>query len=228
MAFQPIIDIKLKRVHSYEALVRTINGGGAAEVFQHVSATNIYSFDQACRVKAIEWASKLGITSNLSINFMPNAVYEPARCIQTTLNAAKKYNFPISNITFEFSEHEEYKDADHVAKIVNDYKSRGFSTAIDDFGAGFSGLKLLGEIEADEVKIDRSLISDIHLHQRKQLIVESTKNMLDRVTRRIIVEGVEKPEEFKVLRELGFRYFQGYLFAMPSFESLPTIDFELL
>lgn len=94
MAFQPIVNLHKFSISGYEALVRGVDGSGTLEVFKKVNQENLYKFDQACRTKAIELAAKLNLDKCLSINFMPNAVYEPARCIQTTLNAAKKYNFP--------------------------------------------------------------------------------------------------------------------------------------
>ena len=73
MAFQPIVDIRDNSVFAYEALVRGKDGAGAGEVLSWVNENNRYTFDQACRIKAIEWASKLNIDTRLSINFLPNA-----------------------------------------------------------------------------------------------------------------------------------------------------------
>ena len=100
MAFQPIINCKTNLIYGYEALVRGLNGESAYSIISKVNEGNRYAFDQLCRIKAIQLASKLGITSMLSINFLPNAIYKPERCIRTTLEAAKKYNFPIQNIMF--------------------------------------------------------------------------------------------------------------------------------
>ena len=93
MAFQPIVDLGARRVWGYEALVRGVNGDGAGAVLARVNDRNRYRFDQACRVKAIGAAGKLfnGEHLRLSINFMPNAVYEPAACIRSSLAAAKEF-----------------------------------------------------------------------------------------------------------------------------------------
>nr|WP_136250491.1 EAL domain-containing protein [Ningiella ruwaisensis] len=226
MAFQPIVDLHTFSVYGYEALVRTASGGGAAEVFNAVPKEDIYSLDQACRVKAIELAASLGIDTYLSINFMPNAVYEPSRCIAATLRTAKKVKFPIDKIIFEFTETESVYDTNHVISIINDYQSRGFQTAIDDFGAGYSGIKLLCDVHTDIVKIDRSLIINIDSDPRRQRIVKDVKRLLDDNSNKIIVEGVESIEEIKMLYAMGFRYFQGFYFAKPGFEHLPEVDFD--
>ena len=90
MAFQPIVDLKSGAVFAYEALVRGREGQGAVHVLSAVDDTNRYAFDQACRVQAITLAAKLGVAEQgalLSINFLPNAVYEPKACIRATLAA---------------------------------------------------------------------------------------------------------------------------------------------
>ncbi len=228
MAFQPIVDLNNFTTHGYEALVRTVDGGGAYQVFEAISPDDVYLLDQACRVKAIELAAKLNLQGYLSINFMPNAVYEPARCISTTLKTAARVGFPTDKLIFEFTESESVYDTKHLINIINDYRSRGFQTAIDDFGAGYSGLKLLCDINTDIVKIDRSLIVNIDKDERRHTIVNNVKRLLDDNVNRIVVEGVETISELRTLYELGFRYFQGYYLAKPAFEKLPQVDFQSL
>jgi len=225
MAFQPIVNLHTFDYYAYEALVRGPNGEGAYEVFKQVNKDNQYLFDQNCRQKAIETAAGLELKHYLSINFMPNAVYEPSRCIQTTLNAAKKHNFPLDLIIFEFTEAEEVIDKAHLANIVQNYQKRGFLTAIDDFGSGYSGINMLCHVSTDIVKLDRELIIDINEDPRRQRILRGIIKMLEPVVKRIVVEGIETAEELKCLYKLGFRYFQGYFFAKPAFKALPEVDF---
>lgn len=111
MAFQPIINSQSKEVYGYEALVRGLNNESAFSIISKVNDENRYLFDQLCRVKAIALASKLNLDSMLSINFLPNAIYRPERCIRTTLDAAKKYDFPVEKIMFEFTEVEKIEDS---------------------------------------------------------------------------------------------------------------------
>ena len=94
MAFQPIVDVRSREVFAYEALVRGLDGSGAAHILGQVNDDNRYQFDQACRVKAVRLAAQLGMGCHVSINFLPNAVYEPAACIRTTLEAAQQHQFP--------------------------------------------------------------------------------------------------------------------------------------
>ncbi|MFN8768698.1 MAG: EAL domain-containing protein [Lysobacteraceae bacterium] len=228
MAFQPIVDIDARSVFAYEALVRGPAGESAASIFERVNDGNRYRFDQTCRCTAIELAARLQMTTALSINFMPNAVYRPELCIRTTLEAAETFGFPIDRIIFEITEGEKVDDQKHLRNIVEYYRSRGFRTAIDDFGAGYSGLNLLAEIPADIIKLDLALIRDIHANKTRQAIVRGICQVATDLGTTVIAEGIEQREELAVLRDFGIRLFQGYLFARPGFQTMPTVDEALV
>lgn len=224
MAFQPIINCKQEIVFGYEALVRGINNESAFSVISKVNDKNRYLFDQLCRVKAISLASKLNITSMLSINFLPNAIYAPERCIRTTFEAAEEFNFPSERIMFEFTEVEKIDDAEHVKRIVDYYHSLGFKTAVDDFGSGYSGLNLLADFQTDIIKLDMALIRNIDSSMVRQTIVKNCVAMFDELNITTLAEGIETYEEYAWLRDAGIELMQGYYFAKPGFESLPEID----
>jgi EAL domain-containing protein (putative c-di-GMP-specific phosphodiesterase class I) len=223
MAFQPIVNATQGRVWGYEALVRGLSGEGASAVLSRVTDENRYQFDQACRVKAIELAQSLFNEPDLylSINFMPNAVYEPAACIKTTLETAKRVGFPLDRIMFEFTEDERMTDIAHVAHIVAEYRKFGFMTAIDDFGAGYAGLNLLASLQPDLIKIDMQLIRDVHLSRSKQVIIATIASMARELGLKVLAEGIETEEELKVLQAAGIQLFQGYFFARPAVAQLP-------
>lgn len=227
MAFQPIVDLRTGTVFAYEALVRGQDGGGAGSVLAQVSAENRYAFDQLCRTTAIEWASRLDLTADgasLSINFLPNAVYEPRACIRSTLAAAMCARFPVSRIIFEFTE-DEAMDTDHILNILRSYRAMGFKTAIDDFGAGYAGLGLLSKFQPDIVKLDMALIRGIDTDRVKRAIVANTLNMLRDLGVDAVCEGVETLDEHDALRDLGVSLMQGYLLARPAVEALPAVSF---
>lgn len=225
MAFQPIINCHTQTVFGYEALVRGLNNEPAFSIISRITDENRYLFDQLCRVKAISLAAKLGIESMLSINFLPNAVYQPERCIRTTLEAAKKYDFPTENIMFEFTEVEKIEDSQHVERIVSYYQSLGFKTAIDDFGSGYSGLSLLADFQTNIVKLDMGLIRDIDRDTTRQSIVTHCLAMFRDLNITPLAEGIESEGEYRWLKEAGVVLMQGYLFAKPGFESLPPVNF---
>lgn len=220
-AFQPVVDAQAGGVLAYEALVRGLNGEGALQVLDRVSRKNMYRFDQACRVKAVKLAAELGMDSRLCINFMPNAVYKAETCIQTTLAAAKQYEFDTSRLIFEFTEVENLTDTDHLIDIIDAYEEMGFSIALDDYGAGYSRMNLLTDTTPQFLKLDMSLIRDVEKHPRKQAVIEGILLTNYRLGIGTIAEGIETEAEYQWCRSAGIRYFQGYLLARPGFETLP-------
>ncbi|TCW32747.1 EAL domain-containing protein [Gulbenkiania mobilis] len=225
MAFQPIVDVERREVFAYEALVRGLAGEPAADILAQVNDDNRYRFDQVCRVKAVALAARAGLTAKLSINFMPNAVYNAATCIRATLQAAAEHGFPVENIIFEVAESEKATDQAHLKSIIAEYQRRGFATAIDDFGSGYSGLNFLADFQPDFIKLDMALVRNLHLHPPRQSIVRHLVTLAHELNIQLVAEGVETVEEFGFLRGLGIRLFQGFLFARPAFETFePVLD----
>ena len=225
MAFQPIVNCSTQSIFGYEALVRGLNNESAYSVISRINDENRYVFDQLCRIKAIALAARLGINSMLSINFLPNAVYQPERCIRTTLEAARQYGFPTDKIMFEFTEAEKISDSSHIKRIVEYYHDLGFITATDDFGSGYSGLNLLADFHTDIIKLDMELIRNIHQSNARQTIVRNCLTMFRELNITALAEGIESAEEYRWLRDAGIELMQGYLFARPGFETLPDVSF---
>ena len=227
MAFQPIVNVTTNTIFAYEALVRGIDGSSAAEVLKHVNDENRYFFDQTCRVKAIELAARLGMVetgAKLSVNFMPGAVYSPAACIRRTLQAAKDNDFPLHALIFEITENEKVVDSGHLHRIAEEYARHGFTLALDDFGAGYSGLNLLAELDGvGLVKLDGKLVRGIDSNPRGAHVVASIAAMCRELGIEVLGECVETPAECSMLLDCGVELMQGYLFAKPAFEALPEV-----
>ncbi len=223
MAFQPIVNVQQNTVMAYEALARGPDGEPANFVLDH-ALHNRYSIDQRCREKAIATSAALGIlatSADLSINFYPNAVYEPRQCLQRTFNAAQSVAFPLKRIIFEITEVEQVRNHDHLRNIMREYKTHGLRVAIDDFGAGHSGLTLLSAFQPDMIKLDRALVQRIHEKPASQSIVRGIIQVCRDLNIMVIAEGIEHREEMETLCGLGISVMQGYYFAKPAFEALP-------
>ena len=225
-AYQPIVDFHARAIYAHEALVRGIHGESAASILARVNDDNRYRFDQACRVKAVKGAAELNIQEFLSINFLPNAVYQPAACIRTTFDAARQYKFPKEKIIFEVLEGEKVSDRPHLINIFEEYRRFGFQTAIDDFGSGYAGLNLLAEFQPHIVKIDMDLVRDINLSKPKQAIVEGIVHICKRLDIKVLAEGIETKAERDFLLANGITLMQGYLFCKPAFQAIGQIDPE--
>lgn len=222
-AYQPIVDLASRTVFAHEALVRGPGGEGAMTVLSQLDAHNCYRFDQACRVKAIRGAAELGIGEAVSINFLPNAIYQPELCIRTTLAAAKAHGFPLDRIIFEATEGERVKDGPWFAQILREYQRFGFKTAIDDFGAGYAGMKLLADFQPDIIKLDMDLIRGIDTHRARQAIVRSLVRLCEELRIQVVAEGIETMAERDCLWDIGIHLMQGYLFARPAFRATARV-----
>lgn len=232
MAFQPIFNVRTGHAYAYEALVRGVNGESAQSILGLVNETNRYRFDQACRVKAIELAAALGIPDlpecKLSINFLPNAVYRAETCIRATLEAARVFDFPAERLMFEVTEGERVNDPEHLKSIFREYERQGFTTAIDDFGSGYSGLNLLAMFQPQVLKIDMALTRGIDADRVRRAIVESIVLVSTRLGITIVAEGIETREEYDTLMDSGIELMQGYLFARPLIGKLQSMPTELI
>ncbi|MDU8942892.1 EAL domain-containing protein [Ovoidimarina sediminis] len=225
VAFQPIVDMAKHRVFAYEAMVRGVDGEGTGAILSRVDDRNLYAFDQRCRVTAIERATEVGLSETgayLSINFLPNAIYEPRACIRLTLDTARRTGFPTERILFEFTESERL-DPDHLLNILTTYRQLGFKTATDDFGAGHSGLGLLARFQPDIVKLDMALVQGVAENAVQRTIVGHMVRMLQDLGIAIVAEGIETAGDFAVLRDMGITLMQGYLFARPGLTELPEV-----
>ena len=113
-------------------------------------------------------------------------------------------------------------DDAHLTRIIQSYKAMGFKTAIDDFGAGFSGLTRLAKFQPDIVKLDMELVRDIHRDRVRRALARSVAGICDELGLVLLAEGIETVDESDALRDLGIDLQQGFLFARPLFEGLPA------
>jgi EAL domain-containing protein (putative c-di-GMP-specific phosphodiesterase class I) len=223
-AYQPIVDLSSRSVYAHEALVRGPAGEPAFTVLSRLNDSNRYRFDQACRVKAIKGAAQLGMRTRLSINFLPNAIYQPEVCIRTTLAAARTHGFAIENIIFEATEGEAVSDGKRLAAILREYKRMGFLTAIDDFGAGYAGLNLLADFQPDIIKIDMELVRRVDSSRSRQAIARGILRMCAELGIRVLAEGIETAAERDFFLHEGVTLMQGYLFSRPAFQAAGVVD----
>ena len=225
VAFQPIVDMENRTVYSYEALLRGSGGESAGTLLQSVSADQIYSFDEACRDKAIRAAARLGIECRINLNFLPNSVFGSGQYIDASLESARQAGFPIDRIILEVTEGEVIEDGPQFARLLNAYRRHGLMLAIDDFGAGYAGLNLLAEFQPDLVKLDMSLVRGVHTNGPRQAIVRGIWQVCNDLGIDVIAEGVETRSEYDWFADQGVRLFQGYFFARPGLECLPAVTF---
>jgi len=221
--FQPIFSAKDGSVYGYEALTRIIGENpfnNIEELFQKAILTNtISSFDVRCRENAIRLAATNGINqrdSYLFVNICPEAMMDPSHMAGITDEIAEECGISKDKIILEITEESAIYNYDIFTQAISCYKERGYRIAIDDFGAGHGGLKMLSIIEPDFVKIDRHFISNIDKAIIKSNLVDSISTACHRMGIKVIAEGIETEEELKVVLNMGIDLLQGYYLYRPS------------
>jgi len=213
-AFQPIVDMTDESVFSYEALRRK-------RVGDHPAARCYENFPQ----QALSLASELGISTYLNINISPASLEDSKNFTEETLKHIIGHNIAAQKLVIEITETEAVKDNERFRILVDDFRARGIKIAIDDFGAGYSGLNLLANFQPDMVKLDMGLVRNIQSHGPRQSIVRAIHQVCFELGIDLIAEGVETLDEYRWLRDSEIELHQGYLFAKPATESLPEIYF---
>lgn len=221
-AFQPIVNVRLGQVVSFEALVRGVDNEPAWKVLQQVSNKDIHRFDEELRVKAIHLAAKLGVGCNLNLNLLPEGLELSDSAIASAVETAQQHNISPRRITIEVTEAEIIHDYKRFVNTIDAYRGLGVQFSIDDFGAGYSGLNLLAEFQPDNIKLDMLLVRGVDAHGPRQAVIRGIICTCTDLGIEILAEGVETLEEYYWFRDEGIELFQGYLFAKPGFEHLPT------
>lgn len=219
---QPIVHLDTGERFGYEALLRSRNNISPGELFRAANRFGLHSkLDQRARAEAIK-ATHHAVAPHEKtfINFLPSTIYNPDYCLQHTFEIIDQYELSPDRFIFEVVETEKVQDVAHLQHVFSTYKKRGMKVALDDVGAGFSTLDMLKRLEPDYVKIDRSYISFCDQDAEKRAFLRNVRQLTRSMGITILAEGIERPEEVDVCRELGFDLAQGYYFGKPSPYSL--------
>ena len=223
-AFQPIIDPLSQRVLSIEALLRTSDGGSPRDYFSRLPEDEIYSADLNAKKHAFALANKLGIQGQtLSVNLLPMSLVMVPDAVDILLESILSNGLVPDQIIIEVTENEVISRLDEFGVSIKKLKAAGIRLALDNFGAGFGGLSLLTRFQPDKIKIDHSIICDVHKSGSKQAIVQAILKCCSSLEIAVIAAGVEKPEEWMWLESAGISQFQGYLFASPELKAIPDV-----
>jgi EAL domain-containing protein (putative c-di-GMP-specific phosphodiesterase class I) len=224
-AFQPIADIDSRAVFAHEALVRGTAGQSAGSVFASVPPADLHSFDHAARLAAVRLAARLGIAGRISLNVLPGCIESMPDTIDELLECMTQAGLAPAQLVLEITEGEAIKRPGEFARMLSRYRAQGVCLAIDDFGAGFSGLNLLADFQPDLIKLDMHLVRDVDSAGPRQAIARAVLQVCDDLGIEVCAEGVETINEYAWFRRVGVRLFQGYLLAKPGFETLALPEF---
>jgi blue light- and temperature-responsive anti-repressor len=222
-AFQPIVNTVTGTTFAHEALIRGPNGEGAGHVLAGLAHDSISAVDRESGLRAIALAARLGMSTCLSVNALPQSVDGDAHAFALA-DAAQASGFPIHNLILEVTENEAIADVARFIDAVSNYRRLRIQIAIDDFGAGHSGLNLLADFQPDLLKLDMNLVRDIASRGPRQAIVRAILQVCEDLGIDVIAEGIETVAEYAWFSDHGVSLFQGYLFATPGFQQLPVPD----
>ncbi|MDN5107635.1 EAL and GGDEF domain-containing protein [Aliarcobacter butzleri] len=221
-AFQPIIYSHSGKIYAVEALLRNVNeipGLMSIDDLFDLAFNDdyLYELDLQLREKAISKFAKIK-QSNLKLfyNLDNRIIYNKNYSQGNTAKILKKYNLNKDSICFELSEKGTAIEQNALSTMLQRYKESGYKIAIDDFGIGVSGLKLLYFSEAHIIKLDRFFITNIDQDSKKKLFCSSIIEMAHIMGMQVIAEGIETAKEFYTCKDIGADFIQGYLIQKPT------------
>jgi len=224
-AFQAKVDIRTQEVKGIEALVRLRDNEGVIQApgtFINL-AVELGLIDELTHlvlaeiVKSIDLINEtFGATATISINVAAKQAGNP-EFMQSFAKALEATGFP-RRFMIEVTEDAFVTKTHFQEEILPIFRKLGVGISIDDFGTGYSSLSALADITADEIKIDRSFITDIHKRPRSQGILRAIESLSEALGMTVIAEGLESYEELAYLQAATrIRYAQGYYFSRPIF-----------
>ncbi len=208
--FQPLVALATGRISGYEALTR---------FKQPPKRFPDQWFDLAARVGMGGALEAAAIARALAVPDRPPGTYLSLNLSPSTLRAPEvEAVLPadLTGLVIEVTEHELAADEAALSADLAALRARGARVAVDDAGAGYSGLQQLMRVAPDLIKLDRSLIQNIDTDTAKQALVESFVRFGRRTGAQVVAEGIETEEELRVLADLDVTYGQGYFLAKPG------------
>ena len=223
--FQPIISLTDGSVYGYEALSRGPKGTdmeNPSMLFFYAQKYNkLWELELLCRSKAIETVHAHKAQMKLFLNVNPNIMRDPKFIQGFTKDYISQYSINPENVIFEITENEAINNLTDFLQTIRNYKDQNYKIAIDDAGAGYSGLNLISDVCPHFIKIDMNLIRDIDKEVTKQSLVRSMAEFASLSHTYLIAEGIETENELVKLIDIGVHYGQGFFIQKPCESLLP-------
>ena len=228
--YQPKYDTILRKIVGAEALLRFRDNNGhmispgifipIAEESGFITVIDNYVFEKVCmdinklKEKNIE---TVPISINLSRKKLEEGIF-----VKDYLKIIKENNISVSDIEIEITEGTILADNKSIKHSVKKLKESGFNILVDDFGTGYSSISTLKDLDIDEIKVDRSFITDDS--EKSKEIVKYVFNLATALKVKTTAEGVETKEQYNMLKKLNCNTIQGYYFS----RVITLIELEML
>lgn len=214
MAYQPIVQVTSRSTHAYEALLRTTAPDikGPPAILELAEKTHrLHDLGRAIRARVATDLAALDSGTLAFVNLHPSdledeELYRPDSPLA-----------PFSaRVVLEITERASVAHMEDLDQHIKNLRELGFRVAVDDLGAGYAGLTTFAKVQPEFVKLDGSLVRDIHQNQVQRVVVSSVMTLAKELKSHVIAECIETSDELAALRGLDVDLMQGYLFAKPS------------
>lgn len=214
MAFQPIVSWSERGVFAYEALVRSAepalpHPGALFDAAERLG--RLHDLGRMIRERVGEAARDLPEGALLFVNLHPEDLLDERLYDGESLLAGMS-----DRVVLEITERAPLEGLADLHNRLEALRTLGFRFALDDLGAGYAGLSGFTVLDPWVVKLDISLVRDVHLEPTKLSVIKAMVNLCRDLRIRVVSEGIETPEERDALVEVGCDLLQGFLFARPE------------
>lgn len=228
--FQPIVSLRDGSVLGYEALSRGPKGSELENpemLFTVAEETkNLWDLERLCRTKALGAMQMSKANATLFLNVNPNIMEDEKFQKGFTKEYLKEFDIDPKKIIFEITERSAITNIKEFKEIIQNYKEQDYKIAIDDAGAGYSGLNLISDVQPHYLKLDMNLIRNIDRDSVKQALVKSMFEFSKITGTFLIAEGIETIGELQTLINIGVHYGQGYFIKRPD-SAVACIDSKI-
>lgn len=219
--YQPIMDFSTCKIMGWEALSRgPKNSSFRSPVMLFELAEQLgrlFALEDVCRSVAIARLGEIEPHQKLFLNIHPRTMADADFTPGKTVALLNKAGLTPENIVFEITERHSVQDFALFYRTLEHYRAQGFQVAVDDFGAGHSGLASLAEIQPEFIKIDMSLVKGVDRDPVKRALLETAVTFANKIGSKVIAEGIETKSQALCLMDIGAHCGQGYYLAMPEF-----------
>ena len=219
-AYQPILDVQRLEVAGREALARPTEASGfrhPGELFDEAERVGlVWEAEQATREVAVAGFAGSRDGSRLFVNASPAVIADERLKVDLLRALSRAPGLSPSRVVVEITERSAGCYTDVIVSRAEELRAAGFEIAVDDVGAGTSGLNRIMAIRPDWIKLDHDLITGIDADRNKRNLVKFLVSFGRLSGVRVLAEGIERREELSALLDLGVRYVQGFYIARPG------------
>jgi len=218
--FQPVFELPRRAILGYEALTRGPSGTTyhmPLRLFEMASESDlVFELDRKCRRRALTASRSLPRDAVLFLNVVPSAMYDPEFQGPALLRLLGALDLDPGRVVLEVTEKYAIENYTMFEESLEEFTRIGFRIAVDDVGAGHSGLEKIAHLNPRYLKLDLKLIKDIDSSYIRREMTRALKGFADRIGSTIIAEGIEREAELRALMDLGIDYGQGFLLGRPA------------